>query len=1556
VRRVPTRSHVGPGADSPSGDSFVFPASSAQQRLWFLEQLEPGTHVYNLPQAFRLEGRLDVGALERALREIVRRHESLRTTFAEEKNGPVQVVHPAGELSFAYENLETGDAGRPRAADWISERARTPFDLARGPLFRANLVRLSDQEHVLLISMHHIVSDGWSLGILYRELETLYGSFTKGEGSPLSDLPVQHADHAIWQSERLSGEMLEGELAYWRRQLAGAPELLALPTDRRRPQVQTYQGAKVAVSLTSAISEGVRRLGQRETATPFMVLLAAFQVLLSRHSGQEDVVVGTTIANRDRVETESLIGFFVNTLALRTDLSGNPTFGELVRRIRSLALDAYAHSELPFERLVQELSPRRQRSHTPLFQVLFGLRSPMALPQLEGLSVSRVALDSETAKFDLTLILEDSGPEIAGFLQYNTDLFETATAERLVAQLEMLLESAVSDPDQRISDLPLMSAAERHRVLVEWNAAGAPYPPDFCLHELFQRQVERSPDAVAASCDEEEITYARLNERANGIAHHLRALGVGPEVIVAVLLERSIEMLAGILAVLKAGGAYLPLDPTHPTERLQYMIADAGARILLTTESLRDRVPSSGLPVVSIDGDAAALSERADDPASPVFPSNAAYVIYTSGSTGRPKGVVVEHDHVVRLFRATDGWYRFGAADVWTLFHSYAFDFSVWEMWGAWLFGGRLVVVPYWVSRSPESFIRLLAERKVTILSQTPSAFRPLIAQDAAGSPELPSLRAVVFGGEALEPADLRAWVARYSDRAPRLVNMYGITETTVHVTYRPITRADVDTGTGSVIGRPMPDMRVYVLDPTMEPAPIGMPGEIYVSGGGVARGYLGRPDLTAERFLPNPHAERPGERLYRSGDRARFLEGGELEYLGRLDHQVKVRGFRIEPAEIESVLAGHPGVRECAVLPREGVGDEALLVAYFVPAGRPPVSVAELRGFLRDRLPDYMVPSRLVPLDAFPRTATDKLDRRALPSPEAIPAGTAERVEAPRTPLEEVVAGIFAAVLEVEGVGAHGNFFDLGGHSLLAAQVVSRVRASLGVELPLSRLFDEPTVAGLAAEIESLRAGPRARALPPLTAASRDGDLPLSFAQERLWFLDQLHPGSANYNVFEAVVLEGTLDREALRRSLEELLRRHESLRTRFSGVDGAPVQIVSSPDRFELPIEDLRHLAGENQEREVRRLARDLALRPFDLAAAPLFRAALIALGNASHVLVWAVHHISSDGWSLAILRRELSALYATFASGETSSLPELPVQYADFAVWQRSWLAGEELESQLSYWRERLAGVERLRLPADRHAPGVRTGRGARAKSSLSFGLSNALRDLSRRHDVTPFMTVLAGFQTLLHRSTGQEDIAIGTDVANRRHLAIEGVVGFFANLLPLRTDLSGNPTFAQLLRRVREVTLGAYTHQDIPFAKLISGLRVERSLSENPLVQTLLVQNNAGPPIALPGLKARRLEIESGLAKFDLAVFVDDRPSGLELSWRYASDLFDPETMARLADQFEALLRGAVSDPVRPLRDLPLALSPASARSGSRRAATAARAGQGMQSARRKAIKL
>jgi amino acid adenylation domain-containing protein len=1072
--RIPRRIQSGPP-----------PLSFAQQRLWLIDQLEPGAPTYNVSRAARLTGPLKKAALQRSLDEIVRRHEALRTSFPSLEGSPIQLIAPTLTIPLPITDL----TGVPevhleaQSRRLLTEMANRPFDLARGSLLRADLLQLGPEEHILLLVMHHIASDGWSMAILFRELEACYDAFATGRPAALPDLPIQYADYAVWQHERIGGGLGARELAYWREQLRGAPALLELPIAGPRPAIRKYRGAKQSMLLPRGLVDELHALGRLEGATLFMTVLAAFQSLLARYTGQDDIVVGTPIAGR-RLETESLIGFFVNSLALRTDLSGDPTFRALLRRVREVALAAYDHQELPFQKLVEELQPARTLSHEPLFQVVIAMQNvPGSALELAGLRLHPVTFDSGIAKFDLTLDVREETQGLGLTMEYSTDLFETAAITRLLGHFRTLLDGVVTNPDRRLSELPLLTELERYQCLVEWNGTATDYPREATIEKLFEAQAAGTPDAPAVTFEAERLTYGELNEQADRLAHYLRARGVRPEVRVGICLERSLQLVVGVLGVLKAGGVYVPLDPSHPQERLRFLLADAQVGVLVTERRQLERLPPGEVgTVVCLDSERAAIALAPQGPLqSGALAEHLAYVMYTSGSTGQPKGVAVPHRAVVRLVRDTN-YFQAGPDEVFLQLAPMAFDASTFELWGALLTGSHLVIAPAG-TLSLEEIGRIVRQHGVTTLWLTAGLFHLMVDQCLD---DLRGVRQLLVGGDVLSVAHVK----RVLREVPgcRVLNGYGPTESTTFACCYPITPEGLE---GSVpIGRPIANTTAYVLDRQMNLVPVGVPGELYLGGAGLARGYLGRPGLTAERFVPGPAAiasgDGPGYRLYRTGDRVRWRANGTLEFLGRLDQQVKVRGYRVEPGEIEMMLCEHPAVQGAAVIATEDTSGDRCLVAYVVPKGTT-LPVSDLRSFLQQRLPDYMVPSLFMLLEALPLSSNGKVDRAALPAPDQLSQGQDTWV-APRNRLEEQLAAIWAAVLRLERVGVEDNFFALGGHSLLATQVISRVRTSFGVELPVRALFEDPTVTGLARRV-SLVLETTAVPAPPLVRLPREAD-----------------------------------------------------------------------------------------------------------------------------------------------------------------------------------------------------------------------------------------------------------------------------------------------------------------------------------------------------------------------------------------------------------------------------------------------------------------------------------
>lgn len=1929
------------------------PLSFGQERVWFLEQLQPGTSAYTIPAPVRLSGPLDVAALQRAFTEIIRRHESLRTRFINSEGTPIQVIEAPGEFYLPVNDLthlaeERQEAEVKRLA---GEDTQRPFDLAAGKLLRVTLLRLGDEHHVALFNMHHIASDAWSMGLLVNELATLYESFSKGLSSPLEELAIQYADFAHWQRSWLQGNALQEQLDYWKQQLAGDVRTLNLPTDRLRPEVQTFAGDWQFLYLDESLTDSIKALSRRRGSTLFMTLLAAFQVLLYRLSGQDDISTGTPIAGRDRLETEGLIGLFINTLVMRTDLSGNPTFSEVLKRVRNVSLDAFAHQELPFERLVEELQPERSLSHNPLFQVMFAFQNaPRQSVKIPSLTFSPLETSRGSAQFDLALTLSQSGSIISGPLEYNTDLFDATTIARILGHYRRLLESIVADPEQHISDLAMLTDQERSQLVVEWNNTHTEFPSDLCFQQLFEAQVRVTPNKVAVEFNNETLTYDLLNRRANRLAGLLIAEGVGPDVVVALFAERGIDLLTAVLAVFKAGGAYLPLDPNYPEQRIAQVLEQSGAPLVLVTSELTetlyqalDAMPQQLCPTLRVIEEELAREAFEEDLPARNVPRNLAYVIYTSGSTGKPKGAMVEQVGMVNHLYAKVNALALTENDVVAQNASQCFDISVWQMLVSLLVGGRVRIIPNETAHDPSLLLDEIETKGITVIETVPSLLRAMlkeVEQRESAAPALEQLRWMVATGEALPPDLCRQWLEAYPGIP--VMNAYGPTECSDDVTHHPIDRAPAADTVRMPIGCPIDNTKIFILNDRQHPAPVGVAGEVYVAGVGVGRGYLNDAERTADVFVPDSFATEVGSRLYKTGDLGRFLPDGNIEYLGRMDHQVKVRGYRIELGEIESVLSQHPGVQQAVVLAREDKPGDKRLVAYVVqdsqyqiidddtelntkqvaqweviydevysqetrsrqdstlnlrvwtssytgqpfpeeekfeavedsvsrvlalrphrvlelgcgsgllllriapsckqyygsdlsqqaidylqrqvdsrkqelpdvrlfhraadnlegiptigfdlviineviqyfpsmdylvevldqaasvlaPGGRiflggirnlqlleafhtsvqlfqarPALTVAQLRhivqkhiaqekellihpeffvamkqhlpalnrvqiqlkggwslnevtkfhydvimetgaalhsarslpeidwqssratiasvrqfleesrpealcltrvpnarltedlkavefitsdsaegtveelrkvlrdtsydgatnpeqlwvlgkelsyeveiswvnahpdgsfdvvmrkaeldeaskaalslpagsikakpwadyannplqnvqaeklvprlrNYLREKLPDHMVPSAFLVMEALPLTTTGKLDRRALPPVEQIRSDLDDSFIAPRTPTEEMLASIWREILGIQNIGVQENFFDLGGHSLLATQVTSRIRSVFNVEVPLRTLFASPTIAELARNVDDAHKSQLGLQAPPLKPVARDRDLPLSFAQQRLWFVEQLEPGGAIFNMPAAVRLSGPLDVPALERSFNEIVRRHESLRTTFKSADGQPVQVIAPPERFNLAIIDLSDLAVEEREAEAKRLVVEEAKTPFDLVRGPLMRTSLLKLGDGEHIVLFTTHHIISDGWSTGIIASEMSALYEAFHEGRPSPFEELAIQYADFAHWQREWLQGEVLDSHLAYWKEALGDqIQPLDLPTDRGRSDSQDFRVNSQSMFLPRELSEAIWALSREQNCTLTMTLLAAFDLLLARLSGSEDVIVGMTLSNRTRLEIENLVGFFVNTLPLRADLSGNPSFRELMGRVRESSLEAYAHQDLPFEKLVEELQPDRDLSRQPLFDVLV--NNVNTPDnsdraagadrgESSGLTQRALEQVKLEWHYALTLNIAESPDEIGLALFYRLALFSEERIDLMMNQFRYLLEQIVADP-------------------------------------------
>ncbi|MBI4747841.1 MAG: amino acid adenylation domain-containing protein [Acidobacteria bacterium] len=1509
--------------------------SHGQRALWFLHQLTPESSAYHVISSLRITSPVNSTALRQSFQKLIDRHPVLRSTFGVQNGIPIQIVHP--HLNVSFVEIDATNWAKEIIDSDLKSEAYRPFDLSQGPILRVSLWRCSKLDYVLLTVLHHIVIDFWSLTILLDELRQLYKAEMTNIQVQLPEIQSTYAGFVQWQEQWLHSESGKNDWHYWKTQLAGDAPLLNLLTDKPRPQIQTYQGTKIETVVNKGLSERLKHFTLEAKTTPFVVLLTTFYILLHRYTQEDDIWVGSPFAGRTSTQFNRCVGYFVNPVVLRANCGGNPDFLTFLRQVQQTVFEALDHQNYPFPLLVEQLNPVRDPSRSPLFQCSFvfdrlpeqGLHHLSALisgkdqPPVDfgGLQIAPYPVEERIAQFDLSLAVVETQERFILSLEFNTDLFEKTTIERMALNYQTLLDSSLKAPTCLIDQLQLVSQNELD-LLEKWNATQADYPRDVCLHQLIEAQIERTPDAIAVVFEDQSLTYGELNFQATQLAHSLQHQGVGPDVLVGICVERSLEMVIGLLAILKAGGAYVPLDPTYPQERLIFMIQDAQFPVIVTDNKSEAFLPAHQSEIVNINTFESSTFKHPEPGTQNPEPENLAYVIYTSGSTGLPKGVLITHQNIVNLCSAVQHLLKLSASDRFLQFASLNFDTAAEEIFSALTCGATVVLRTHKVVPSYAEFIEFIDRHRVTVIDPPTAYFSELARELVTSNTPLPvSLRIAFVGGEKASPVTSAQWQKLGQGRAP-WINGYGPTEATVTcIAYAPPAWSpEMETWTELPIGRPMANVQAYILDRNLQLVPIGVPGELCIGGDGLARGYLNRPELTAEKFIPNPFSSDPTARLYRTGDLTRYLPDGNIEFLGRIDFQVKLRGFRIELGEIEVALGNHPFIKQALVVVREDRPGDKRLVAYLL-APEAQIPINNLRQYLSQRLPAYMLPAAFVILDSFPLTPNGKIDQRALPPPEGYQLDQSLPTSRMLNPFEEILAGIWREVLGDSPLYLHSHFFELGGHSLLATQVISRLRTVLQIELPVRSLFEAPTLEAFS----QLVAHPQAdfQASPPISRVLRDQHLPLSFAQQRLWFLDQLEPDSPMYNMPGVLRLSGPLDVEALAQSLNEIISRHEALRTTFAQVDGQPVQVIAPVGDQQLSITDLSSLSVPDQESEVQTLASQEAHQPFSLTAGPLIRFSVLRLAPDQHILLVTIHHIAADGWSLSVFLTELHTLYQAFLHHQPSPLPSLTIQYSDFAVWQRGWLTDERLRPQLDYWKQQLAGLESLNLPTDRPRPAIQSFRGARVKTLYSRELVDQLTQLSRQHHATLFMVLLAGFQTLLHRLSGQSDIAVGTPIAGRNQLETENLIGLFVNTLVLRADLSHNPTFLDLLAQVRQTTVDAFTHQDVPFEKLVEELHPERDLSRSPLFQVMFVmQNTPHLTFDFGDLQLELVESETRIAKFDLTCDVEESPQGLAITFEFNSDLFDQSTIDRFFSYYETLLTGAVSNPTLPVGHLPI----------------------------------
>ena len=1501
------------------------PLSLTQGRLWFLDRLDPGAALYNLPVALRLDGPLSVQGLAQCFETLTGRHETLRSRFAERDGAAYVIIDPdwaSGAAVIDLCNLPSSEREQ-YCRQALEREAVRPFSLTDGPLFRVTLFRIDQRRHVLLINMHHIISDGWSIRVMFRELTRCYRASIQARVPRLNPLSVQYADFAHWQRQWLTGAVLDRQLSYWRNRLEDAPALLDLPTDRSRPSSQTHRGGQYAFEISGAAK--LIQIGQQVNATPFMTLLSAYAVLLARYANQTDLCIGTPVANRNDLRLEALIGFFVNMVVMRLNPDGESSFAAFLAGVKRIAAEAYDHQDTPFEQIIEKLQPERNPSHSPLFQVVFALDGDDSVSERDaafpGLRTQIPDFDFPVAKYDLILNVFQGGTGgLACLFNYNSDLFDRQTIVRMAEHFENLLSGLAAYPDRPLNQIEMIGVRERRCLAERWSQTESAYPKTRSLAELFQDSAARRPDSPAITHLGGVLTFDRLNRLANRLAHRLLERGVvGP---VAICMAPGPDLCIAILAVVKTGNAYAPIDSDYPAERIRLMLADCGAAALLThasvSESLGELKPVN---LVFLDDPASFQGVPETDPDRDHHPAAPAYIMYTSGSTGRPRGVVVTHANIIRLV-FDDAYVQMTAEDGMAQVSNCSFDAFTFELWTAWRYGARLCLVEKQVYLEPLAFKALQEKLAFNVMFITAALF----SQYAQTKPDVfQSMKYVLFGGDKADPNAVRAVL----EHGPptHLLNGYGPTETTTFAAWHAVTALDPEANTVP-IGRPIANGQLHVMDRGFRLAPLGVRGELCIGGDGLAWGYLNHPGLTAEKFAPDPFSKTAGARLYRSGDLVRHLgrledEHPTLACLGRFDHQVKVRGFRIELGEIEHALTSLPTVKEALVTIHVREGEKCLTAYVQIVEGseRNPIL---LKDALALNLPDYMIPGSIVFLDRFPLTSNGKIDRAALPAPEVV---LDKRRDLGLDSFEEVLVGVWQNFLGRIPIAASDNFFDLGGHSLMATRVVSRIRDVFGVAFPLRSFFANPDLAAMAYAVRGRVMEKRGDEAPPITALNREGGsaFPLSFAQERVWFLNRLDPDDPTYNIALALRLNGVLAVHGLAESLNEIQNRHSVLRARFETVEGKPAQHIAASAVLPFKVIDLTRFSGLVQSEMLKSLLLDANRRPHDLGKGNLLRVELYRLDERQHLLSMNIHHIVFDGWSLRVLLSELSELYRVRFEERPPQLADLPIQYADYARWQRQWLQGETLSGHLAFWETQLAGIPRvLELPADFPSPVKRSRHGAHLEIRLEPETATRLRELCRERDVTPSMALMACYALLLARYSGQDDICVGTPIANRNRSEIENLVGFFVNTLVMRHDLAGNPGFGEYLQRVRRMAINAYTHQDLPFEQIVDRLQPERDRSVTPLFQVSFSHwtlDIDGWEFAWPGLRVEQAGDETPIAKFDLTLNTRfDENGALVANFNYDTERFKETTVARMARRFKQLLHNVVARPHLPIDNL------------------------------------
>jgi len=1462
-----------------------YPASSAQKRIYTLQQFEMDNTSYNMPSVMAIEGELNRNRLEGAFKKLIKRHESLRTSFEIVNEEIVQKIYK--EVNFSISCIEE----KEDKADEIVKGYIKSFDLSKAPLLRVGLIKLAEDKHILMADMHHIISDGVSMGILTKEFAELY------EGKELPELRIQYKDYAAWQNEMISSEVMKKQEEHWLNTFHGEVPVLDLPTDYPRPSLQSFEGDRITYSINKEITEGIRKIAKEAGATIYMVLLSGFNILLSKYSGQEDIIVGSPIAGRHHSDLENIIGMFVNTLAMRNYPEGSKTVIEFIEEVKTNALKAYENQDYQFEELVEKIGVKRDLSRNPLFDVMLAMQNTeMGEIGLNGVSIKPYDMKNRIAKFDITVSAVETEDSIEMDIEYCTKLYKKETIERMMGHFINILGKVSQNPDIILEQIEMISEEEKHKLLYEFNNTYAEYPKDKTIHELFEEQAAKTPDNIAAVYEDKVLTYRELNRKANQLARVLRDNGAGADSIVGIMVERSLEMIVGILGILKAGGAYLPIDPEYPEERKQYILEDSKANLLIIQKHFRDKVQYKGT-VIEIED---SMNQRdASNLEIQNKPEDMAYIIYTSGTTGKPKGAMIEHRNVVRLMKNDKLQFEFSETDVWTMFHSYCFDFSVWEMYGALLYGGKLVIVPKLTAKDTGEYLKLLKKEEVTVLNQTPTAFYNLISEEMKEEGKELKLRYVIFGGEALKPLMLKEWKRKYPEAA--LINMYGITETTVHVTYKEIGETEIAENRSN-IGRPIPTLTTYIMDKNRKLAPVGVPGELCVGGEGVCRGYLNRPELTAEKFVQNPY--RPDEIIYRSGDLAKLLSDGEMEYLGRIDNQVKIRGHRVELGEIENQLLKHEGIKEAVVITREEQNGSRYLCAYIV--GNRQFTVAELREHLGKELPEYMIPLYFIQLPKMPLTANGKIDRKILPEPDGN-VNTGTEYEMPRDAIEEKLVKIWEEVLGIKNIGINDNFFDLGGHSLKATTLVSKMHKEFNIRMDLLNFFKYPTIKGLSELIRKSKTD----LYTEIKRLPWQNYYELSYAQKRLWIISQLQAESSAYNMPGRITLHEKVNEGVINKVFEAFINRHEAFRTRFDTVEGEPMQIIEPQVSFNINTIDLCQYSEKDRTQKLEQIFEDESAKVFDLKVCPLLRAVLVKLAEDKYEFLFSMHHIISDGWSIEILKNEFYIIYSACKCNQIPSLEPLEIQYKDFAAWQNRLLKDETgITDAKEFWKIQLDGeLPVLNLPVSYSYGQLSDRRSAGYRIVIPELVADRLKALARQHNTSLYIVLVSSFNLLLSKITGQQDIIIGAAGSGRNHESIKNIIGYFINTTLLRNQIDDEEIFSDFLIRVNENTLKALEYQSYPLELVLDELKINY-----PAISVFFNMLNMGESSreSLSEIESYPIEKVQEV-KFDLAFYLKEYANGIEIICDYLTGLFEPTRIKFILEQYGMLLKGIAYNP-------------------------------------------